>query len=221
MKTKRILWLWLVLISPIGYTRADMLPAGKRGVNYCARINNLDQYPNYVFLSYCQFPSPNYTIIRTGECIPFYHLSQPTICAIPKEKFNKEALKANRLEGSDRVEQKLRYYFEENPEMLRSDVRISSVSTRDESDPVSSITDVLTVKRVSADSFIVTYDNVAYGFDDGTTETKSYTTQAKRPAPSHKLKIASVWIPDTWLLVAGFVSIIGLVSVLYFRNHSR
>ena len=224
MKLRRILWLCLLLTSTLWHAWADIIPAGQRGVNYCCRIDNIDQYPNYVFIAYCRFPSPGYSIIKPGECIRFYHLCQPSIYAIAKAKFSEDSIKNDRFENSEESRLKLQRYFEANPNMVRSGIEIRSVSTRDKSDPVKSIEDILTIKSVPTRTLSIEYQSVIYTFDNGTIEKKAYTTQSKRPAPSSKIvktKSASSHLPGTMWLVAGSLSVIGLLLSRYIRNRTH
>ncbi|MBD2703767.1 hypothetical protein IC229_24185 [Spirosoma sp. BT702] len=223
MKIKRLIFLSLLLANVIRCAWADVIPYDRRSVSYCFRLANINQYPKYVFIAYYPFPTPNYAIIKSGECVHFYHLSRPVICAIAKNHFREDSLRAYQQARNQSIRDKLQRYFESNPNLIRSDVKISAVSTLSKSNPTKSIEDVLTVKKLSGSTLQIDYDNVVYRYDDGTTEKKPYTEQDMRPSPSLKPKASSSKasvVGEGWL-VAGGLSIVGLLSALFMRNRKR
>ncbi|GAB3949340.1 hypothetical protein GCM10028805_25340 [Spirosoma harenae] len=223
MKPLNLIFLSLLLTLDVFRSRADVIPDGQQGVDYCVRINNMVQYSGYVFLTYEAFHGRSYQIIQPQKCIPFYRLAPPVICAIAKEKFSEEAIKSDRLEGSEKSEKKLEHYFEENPDMLRSSVKISGIFTREEADPVRVIEDILTIKKIGNDGLVIAYDSVKYSYVDGTIEQKPYLNQNERPEPSQKpdRNYTSSTEPDLNWLAVGSVAVMGLLSVLYLRSRKR
>ncbi|GAB3986851.1 hypothetical protein GCM10028807_05140 [Spirosoma daeguense] len=223
MKTKRFVLLGLILANVVACAWADVIPNGQRSVSYCFRLANINQYPEYVFIVYYPFPTPNYSVIKPSDCAHFYHLSRPVICAITKDHFCEDSLRMYQQARDRNDRNKLQHYFESNASMIRSNVKIRAVSTRSKTDPVKAIEDVLTIKKVSATTLQITYDNVVYTYDDGTTEKRPYIQQDIRPAPTMKPRAASSKasiVGEEWLVVGG-LSIIGLLSTLFIRNRTR
>ncbi|WP_338872953.1 hypothetical protein WBJ53_29275 [Spirosoma sp. SC4-14] len=211
------------LLCSVGCAKADMIRPGSHSVHYCFRIANSDQYPDYVFLAYYTFPSYSYSVIQPGQCVEFYRLSRPVLCAIARADFDENMLINRNHEEQEETQKRRQRYFENNPAMLRSTITISSVSSVEETDPLSSIEDVLTVRRLTKKNFAIAYESVRYTFADGSKERKIYIRQDKRPEPSVKAirqKLAFSLNTDA-LWGVGFVSIAGLLFVRYIRNRRK
>jgi hypothetical protein len=110
--------LWFVLAFAIGAilarpgeASADVIPQGQKGVNYCATVSNVGDFPDYVVFAYEQPQNPSvpgsfYTLAdATCQSLRF----PTTYYAMKRADFSRELLPADRnaqrsfLEGDSRV----------------------------------------------------------------------------------------------------------------------
>jgi len=86
----------IILISLVSFASADIIREGYRGIHITNHIQNLEDFPDYVFISYGQI-NPAMCPIKiidppgredTGQVEIYYKHCSPSIYAIPKDKFN-------------------------------------------------------------------------------------------------------------------------------------
>ena len=215
MKTYLILLTGALLATFPRFVRADVAISGRKNVSYCFQIENLNKFPDYVFLAYYDFPRHSYQVIKPGDCIVFYKLSRPTLYAIKKTEFN-EADAGTTQRGQ--VDENVKAYFETNPNLIRSGIKISSVSSLSDQNPINGIADMLRIKALSPKSFDIAYVRVIYTYSDGSTEEKAYQKQYERPEASRKEKPASPTKDFDLLPVVGALALMGHLLVWYVRK---
>jgi MYXO-CTERM domain-containing protein len=165
----------LVSASP---TSADVLMPGQKMLSYCFEISNLAEYPDYVFIVNFAEPIGGHQIIEPGKCFQFYKLARPVIYAILKAGFNPSEIP--NASGDKAAEKK---YFDTNPKMLKSDVKVFNPGAVDEKDPRSEVVDVLKITGMDGQKLNIQKDSVRYTYTNGARETLPYVSQDDFPVP--------------------------------------
>jgi len=82
---------FLIILNSV---TADELMLSEKPVEYCASLNNIDNFPDYVFLFFSKTPiGRNYQVMKQDECIKFYYkIGSTKLFAIKKNKFDEKAL---------------------------------------------------------------------------------------------------------------------------------
>jgi hypothetical protein len=157
---------------------ADGIMPGQKGVSYCFKISNVNDFPMYYFIIGYDLTKPaGYPeIIEQGECYNFYKFAKPTIYAVRKEGFN---LTFNN--------------FYNNTKLIHSGITLQYSSTVPENNPLKGTVDILTVESVNDEQLIIKKDSVIYTYVDNTTETKQYQDQNITPGPSRKAFLPAWW----------------------------
>mgnify|MGYP001598552478 FL=1 len=92
MGYKNLIFLLVIVLIVMPLVSADTITPGTKKINYCAKITNIDDFSEYVFLSYnFGHLAGGYSIIKQDACISSgYKFSSTRLYAIPKSKFNEE-----------------------------------------------------------------------------------------------------------------------------------
>ena len=92
-----IVGLIALLVMPIA--SADLIIPGTKYVDYCDKIININDYPDYVFLSYNYGPmSEGHTILKEDKCFPVgYKFSSTDVYMIKKSDFDEKRINFNAL----------------------------------------------------------------------------------------------------------------------------
>ena len=116
MKKIIMILLWGIMIFPV--VSADIIIPGTHPIRINNQINNLQDYPNYVFIVVSKGPVSD--LLVEGEInyvkedgtieTPYYKFSQISVYAIKKSNFNEEEIK--NLEEKDNYKESLEEYFD-------------------------------------------------------------------------------------------------------------
>ncbi|MFH1125835.1 MAG: hypothetical protein V1703_01805 [Candidatus Altiarchaeota archaeon] len=103
MKIVPLFLAFCVLSLLASCSSADGIGEGQKPIDFCARISNTNDFPEYVFVVFKDYlarrhevvlPTRGYIIINDSDCIPFgYKGWDGGVYAIPKSSFNEEDLK--------------------------------------------------------------------------------------------------------------------------------
>ncbi|MFH1174390.1 MAG: hypothetical protein V1725_04610 [archaeon] len=186
-----VLLIMITLLSTAVF--ADVIMPNQKSVSYCFTIDNMAEYPDYVFimvddtgLGVGAGGSPY--VIPQGECVRFYKFRTPSVFAMPTAAYNEE------LTGA-----------------LQSGLLLQYTSATNKDDPLKSRQDILHIDSLSADSFVLSKKSVLYTYEDGSTETLPYTTDMP-PTPTK-----SAWHAGIWYAVP-VLAAIGIILVLLLRK---
>lgn len=129
MKIKIIGFLGIVLLLLPIRVFGDLSPYLTRAVDYCFKISNTEDYPEYVFLQYskksiqwCQqcYWNGGHIVINTDDCITSVGKEDSsTVYAIKKEYYNESDISSD-------IEKKKKY-FETNDKLIPSNIIIKPV----------------------------------------------------------------------------------------------
>lgn len=208
-----VAWWAVLALAGAPAARADAIPPGKKGVEYCFEVANLDAYPDYVFLAYFGQPVGGHVVIAPGQCVHFYKFSRPALYAAARAGFDTAAIPGDRAAE--------RAYFADTAGLIPSDVTIQPVSLVDQDDPVSAVVDVLRVTALDGRALAIEKAAVRYTFVDGTTEELPYQTQDARPAPTGHVALpasgarAFWWV---WYVALPVAALLGLGAIFLRRR---
>jgi len=213
MMKNLLIFLGLALMFLIpSIVSADIIEPGMKEVDYCFQVENIKDYPEYIFLSYFQEPVGGYKVINQGDCVSFYKFSNPTIYAIKKDDFNE-----NEIGSTDEEEKN---YFQNNKNLIASGLSIKSIGSVKESDPRQEVIDVYKIDSLDSTSLKISPLKVIYKYTDGTSEEKIYQSQPnstetpQRPEPSKKI----TWLNMIWYIVLPLTALIIIIILIYRRT---
>ncbi|MFT4304762.1 MAG: hypothetical protein ACMXX8_01595 [Candidatus Woesearchaeota archaeon] len=118
MKIK-ILLLFIIAIISSNFVSADVIFPGERSIDYCSRINNIHEFPDYYFISFDQTGMTSPYIITDNSCITGMKHGA-TILAIHKNNFNEDLLDF----------QNLMFYQSNNDLLMEENIRISFLASQ-------------------------------------------------------------------------------------------
>lgn len=200
IKKNAILFLlFCAFLLPVGVS-ADIISPGFKGVGYCFKISNIEDYPDYVFISspygYVSI-SGFFSLIHKGDCISPY--SPETIFAIKKYDFDKINLGTEEeidnfngpyiQDGGDRDKQKDLYEEKvetlfSNPGLLDSGIAMNRIQEISIFNNIKKIVDVLEIKNIDGDNFELVKSEVIYTYTSGESDVVKYKNQEVRPKPT-------------------------------------
>jgi hypothetical protein len=211
-----------LLIFPLAVS-ADVISSGYKSVRYCFRVENINDYPDYVFIAYFQNPMGGHKVINQNDCITFYKFSNPTIYAIKRNDFNE-----GEISPSQQVEiwQQEKNYFNTNTRLIASGINIRSTNTVKIYDPTQQIIDVFRIGELNNFSLTISPLKVIYKYADGTSEEKFYQTPLKnidstnRPEASRKPFLLG-WFIGFWYIILPLAAITIFLTIIILRRIRR
>jgi hypothetical protein len=205
---KLIFLFFIISLFLVSSVSADMIPAGQKYVKYTFEIENIGDYPEYLFFLYGK-PMVNGFPIEVGEELFFYKLASPRIYAIQKDNFNaeefEEIIKPKNHPLWDN-------YFSKEHQFIKSDLKLKNYGLVSEFDPLVSAKDILKIAHLSEEGFIVVKDTVVYTYKDGMAEVKEYNTMD--PSPSRTTILPS-WTMPAVIITAFLLSLVALILMIY------
>ena len=102
---REFILLFVFLISVFQFVKADLIMPGSKPIDYCVRITNVNEFPEYVFLAHLTLSgisrvTPNnqgYQILEENECIDIgYKLNVAELYFVKVKDFNESAIGINR-----------------------------------------------------------------------------------------------------------------------------
>jgi hypothetical protein len=210
---KYILLILVLALMALPAVNADVLMPGTKGVGYCFRISNIEDYPDYEFVMYGDLVS-GLSRITPGECVSFYKFDQPKIYAFDKNEFEnfKETAEFDGIHNYNRSKA-LEYISQAHEGFYASDLEINDYGTVDESNPLDSVEDIFTIKSLAGNKVEIEKTSVVYTYEDGKTETKPYVN-GERPNPSRK-----VYLPFSWYLI--FIPIAAALLIFWILKKRK
>lgn len=210
MKTKISISIIIVFILAfnISFAYADVIEPGKKELNLGYQISNINNFPYYVFLLHAD-PFPEYEILNSSE-FGFYKLSTGSIYAVKRSTFNKNFLsQANQTE----IDQ----YFNNNSDVIHSNLTLyGNFGSVDANDELENVTIILEIVSVNETDLEIKKSKIIYGFKDGTTQEKPFTSQNNTPDPTKTYTPVSY----LWYLVVPILAAIAIVIVLIARRYT-
>lgn len=210
---KRLLYIVIFLLTcacvmPVT-SFADILPDGKKGVEYCFQIDNINTYPDYTFIAYPTSWDDSYLTLHKDTCLRFYKNVTPTIYAIPTKHFSEKDI----LTDS-------KNYFSNNTYLLSSAFTIHDYSLVDIHSPLEKVIDIATITSLTETNFEIKKARIIYTYSDNTREEKKYSDKNIAPEPSRKVSVQA-WLADIWYLLLPIITSIIIGVILVSRRHKK
>jgi hypothetical protein len=204
--------LWIVSFLLLGFSVfSDVVEPGMKSVDYCFQVENVSDFPDYVFVAYFQEPVGGHAVIGAGKCVSFYKFGNPKIYAIKKSDFNTNAI------GKDRDQEK--DYFTNNPKLIPSELTIRSVGNVKVSNPLEKVVDVIKIVSLSETKLVLIKSKVFYTYTNGTIEERPYLDQNQRPEPS-KMAVLPLDGSQIWGLLLSILSLLS-IGIIFIRRRLR
>jgi hypothetical protein len=207
MKSGNVLVMFLVLVfvfslSPV---YGDVVEPGKKTVPIYYVLENINDYPGYVFLLHGN-PSPDFQILNSSP-FTFYKFSTASIYAVNQSDFNLEVLQV--MDSSQ-----LDTYFQNDSRVLNSNLQLEAIyDTVSDTSPLENATILLKVVFLDDNSLKIEKDRVVFGYIDGQTEEKSYVDQ--NTTPSAPPLDGNLY----WYYLVPILAAVAILLVLLYRRY--
>jgi len=210
---KSLIGLMLVFALLCSSVMADMIPAGYKSVSYCFTIENQVDYPDYVLVLFGE-PLVHGEVIHINDCVPFYKFAQPAIYAIPQNIFDENKLTQLRGEYSQNNQQPFEKYFQNNPAIKKSNLKLENYGLTSKYDPLAAAKDVLRIVTLDYQSFIIEKEKIIYTYEDGSTEEQTYFDQTSFPAPPSQTGFLPWWTDGALIFGGLFLSLVAAITII-------
>ncbi len=199
------MFLALLFLFSLGPVYGDVLEPGKKTVPIYYVLENIDDYPGYVFLLHGN-PSPDFQILNSSS-FTFYKFSVASIYAVNQSDFNPEVLKS--MDSSQ-----LDAYFQNDSRVLNSNLKLEAIyDTVSDTNPLENATIMLKVVSLDENSLKINKDRVVFGYNDGQTEEKSFMDQNNTPsAPTTEGNLY-------WYYLVPILAVVAILLVLLHRRY--
>lgn len=198
IKKNVILFLFFFIFFLPLIVSADMISLGFKGAGYCFKISNIENYPDYVFISSHEgYGGGGFSLIQQDDCIKPYF--PETIFAIKKYDFEKINLGSEEQigifngpyipDGGDKdkqmelYEKKVETLFS-NPGLLDSGIEMNRIQEISIFNNIKKIVDVLEIKSINESNFELVKSEVVYTYSSGRSDVVEYKNQDVRPKPT-------------------------------------
>jgi hypothetical protein len=178
MKSGKVLVLVLVLLFVFSLTPVygDVVEPGKKIVPLYYVLENINDYPGYVFLLHGS-PSPDYQILNSSP-FTFYKFSVTSIYAVNRSDFNLRELQ-------DMDSNQLDAYFGNDSRVLNANLQLESVyQTVSETNPLENATIMLNLVSLDDNGLKIEKSRIIFYYNTGQTDQLNYVDQNTTPEPS-------------------------------------
>lgn len=208
MKYKaHVLLLLITLLTFSSVSYADVVEPGMKNIKIYYEINNIQNYPDYVFLIHGN-PSPSLEIVNSSE-FSFYKLSTVSIYALSKSGFNENELK--NMEDSA-----INNFLQNNSNLIKSDLVLEGASKSVSiNDPLEKIIITLNINSINGKTLNITKSKITYIYNDGNREEETFKDQNSTPEPSKNS--TSFWVNNLFYIILPLLAIIALAVILIKR----
>ncbi|AFZ24791.1 hypothetical protein Cylst_2585 [Cylindrospermum stagnale PCC 7417] len=195
---------------------ADVITPGASPVDYCFKIANINQYPNYYLIAYIKSANPSIPtynkIIKQDKCLELNgYREYSNVYAIKKTDVKFQDIITNQ-QGESLIK-----FDSKKSKLIPAKDEIYPLRTLPDKYGIEQVTDVLEIVAIKQKSLNLRYKEVIYTSQPGKSEIKAYQTQNNRPFPSgsNGLNLLNLIIPG--------LSLIGIMLVyrksIFSKNH--
>ena len=169
---KIILFTMLVLLVGMiipEAVHADIIDPGKKGVDWCYKIDNMQDYQEYEWGHYNSLIGV--ASINQGECFKFSKMGEVSIYAIKKTEIG---------------ENQLDYYFitQNKDNLAMANTQLTAYGVVDEDDPLTKAETTLHINLLEGTKLDIQKTKVSYTYSDGTSEEKAFNLNGNTSGPS-------------------------------------
>jgi hypothetical protein len=216
------LWLMLFAVTlccgvllPPTPALADVIAPGEKGISYCFEVANLAAYPDYVVLLVTVNPSLGpYGVLQPGGCASFYKHSTGLLYAVREAAFDPASVPADASSQAA--------YFAAQPQFLSAPLRLRPLTTVNERDSRTSITDIVEIGALTDQGFAARFARVRYTYPDGTAEELAVAADGVRPAPRVVAESRAALVRSfAWAALVPALALLGLGTLFALRRRRR
>ncbi|MCX6744657.1 MAG: hypothetical protein NTX82_03995 [Candidatus Parcubacteria bacterium] len=232
-KTIYVIILAILLMPQM--SNAQIVPGQKQALTYCFEIDNLNQYPEQIFI---YFQSSSHAQIISDEVclryISFHSLAvySSEIYAVSKAKFNRQEFnnlynislptemteEAAHIRAANVMErQNYKNHLADNPDWRRADYRFNYLAFIAKNDSLKEVRDVFNISQFDQTNFKIQNSKVIYTYDNGQVEEKKYQEQGIRPQHSQR-PILPWWVSSFWYIIVSVLLVIVIIVSLVIRK---
>lgn len=172
----RILIFFLIMVSIIGTSTADVINPGEKNIPFSYQLSNIQDYSNYVFILHGT-PNPSMEVLNSSE-FSFYKLSTCSIYAVPVTVFNQMQL--NEMDDTQLSE-----FLTGDTRVARSDLILNgSYGTVNEGNPLQSALIILNIKSIQGNNLEIQKEKVIYTYSTGQKVEEPFQSQNQTPEPT-------------------------------------
>lgn len=200
-----VILVFLILGFLLSPSYADVIEPGQKNVPIYYVLNNINDYPGYVFLLHGS-PSPDLMVLNSSA-FTFYKFSAVNIYSVKKSDFNQASIEKMNLTQLDS-------YFNNNSKVSKSDLELeASYGTVSESSLLENATIIL--KIVSVNPLKIEKFRIIYQYQNGKTDQQNYNQQNTTPPPSTP-------VPGNLFFYYIFIPILAaliIIGILVYRRY--
>ena len=179
----------LTLFKP-SLARADVLPRDESRVSYCFKINNIDKYPNYLFMLLEKSDGPRMTprnkFLRSDKCYDFggYRV-YGEIYALKKSDVDLNKDVVGEFE-------RLKDFESKKAKLIPALKKISPIRTMKNVYQIAKVAKAYEISEINDRYLRLKNHSITYIYKNSKSETKAYIDEDKFPLPSNK-NTAFLW----------------------------
>lgn len=202
-KLKEITFITIILtflvFQPLA--SADVIGPGMKPFDWSYEVENLDQYPDYVFMISEDIPGQTgpKEIIRNGEEFDFYKNGNVYIYSMKKNEFETQELKNKQIKADD-------------PRLIKSDIKLDGYGAIPFFSPLKSIEINLKIKNITENGLNVDVSEAKYDYGFYTATIEGGKNQVPEPNPL----ILSIGYITQPIYLAG-IAFLGIIIVFIKR----
>lgn len=190
----------LISILPLGIlltffepslARADVITPGMSSVNYCFKINNIDKYPDHLFLVMRKYEGPGYPsneLLKSGKCVDLSgYREYAEVYALKKSDINLQEDIVSNQRGDE-----LKDFESKKSKLIPALRKISPIRRMKDVYQIARVARTYEISDMNDRYLSLGSSSITYFYKNNKSETKAYIDPDKIPLPSNK-NIAFHW----------------------------
>ncbi len=180
----------LTLFKP-SLARADVVTPGMSRVRYCFKINNIDKYPDHLFLVMRKYEGPGYPsneLLKSGKCVDLSgYREYAEVYALKKSDINlQEDIVSN--QGGD----ELKDFESKKSKLITATRKIRPIRRMKDVYQIARVAQAYEISEINNRDLSLRSSSITYFYKNNKSETKAYSDGDKFPLPSSK-NTAFLW----------------------------
>lgn len=180
----------LTLFKP-SLAGADVITPGMSSVNYCFKINNIDKYPDHLFLVMRKYEGPGYPsneLLESGKCVDLSgYREYAEVYALKKSDINfQEDIVSNQIGDG------LKDFESKKSKLISARRKITPFRRMKEVYQIDRVAQAYEISEINDRYLSLSNSSITYFYKNNKSETKAYLDGDKLPLPSRQ-NIAFHW----------------------------
>ncbi len=180
----------LTLFKP-SVARADVITPGMSRVNYCFKINNIDKYPDHLFLVMRKYEGPGYPsneLLKSGKCVDLSgYREYAEVYALKKSDINLQEDIVSNQRGDG-----LKDFESKKSKLITATRKIRPIRRMKDVYQIARVAQAYEISEINNRDLSLRSSSITYFYKNNKSETKAYSDGDKFPLPSNK-NIAFHW----------------------------